>query len=326
MVIRTLLAACLMVLMAAAPATAGDGGDGGVCSERFPEVDWVRLDTPVDVYAAGVPEGHAERYEREIGGAVGQIADRYGRFDATVCLFDPDSGFDTSRFVSGSDRLHAMLFPDDALLLLSTENVGLTGEAAAFGLAHLAMWQYSDGTGFPEPQASTLAQYFRSEVRGREIYDHAEAKASNFFGPDVVTPWSAGVQANPMVWDPGVGHASFGGKKGPAADALSAASTHMADLVRYGMRTIGDEVFTNTDPLMWTELEAAWRNDLTIELMGTDQPTTGWRPGLAVAVGIVVGALLAFTLGFISKRRGRRRPETPDPIPGFFDDGSPSAG
>gem|GEM_PF-2524676 len=323
MVIRILLAACLLVLVAAVPATAGDEG---LCAERFPEVDWVHLDAPVDVYAAGVPEGHAERFVREITGAVDEIVDHYGELTATVCLFENDSGFDRTRFVSGSDRLHAILFPDDDLLVLSTENVGLTGEAAAYGLAQLAMWQYSDGAGFPEPQASTLAQYFRSEVRDREVYDHAEAKASNFFGPDVVTPWSTAVQANPLIWDPSVGRSSFGGKKGPAADAQSAASTHMADLVRYGMRTIGDDVFTNTDPVMWTELEAEWRNALTVELMGTDQPTTGWRPGLAVAVGIVVGALLAFTLGYISKRRGKRRPETPEPIPGFFDDGSSSAG
>ncbi len=323
MIVRMFLAAAVMVVAVAAPVGAVESGG---CAERFPEVEWTRLDTPVDVYAAGVPRGHAERYAREITGAVDQIVEHYGSFDATVCLFDPDSGFDTSRFVSGSDRLHAMLFLDEGLLLLSTENVGLTGEAAAFGLAHLAMYQYSDGVGFPEPQASTLAQYFRSEVRDREIYDHAEAKASNFFGPETVTPWSSGMQADPLVWDPGVGHASFGGKKGPAADAMSPSSTHMADLVRYGMKTIGERIFTDTDPVMWTNLEAAWRNALTVELMGTEQPTTGWRPGLAVAVGIVVGALIAFALGYISKRRNRKRPETPEPIPGFFDDGSPSGG
>jgi len=97
----------------------------------------------------------------------------------------------------------------------------------------------------------------------------------------------------------------------------------MADLVRFGMREVGEEIFTNTDPVMWTDLESQWRTTLTVELMGTDEPTTGWRSGLAIAVGIVLGAAIAVTLGYISKRRGRRRPETPEPIPGFFDATTP---
>ena len=316
MVARSLLVTLFLVLGVAAPAL---GQDTGACAERFPEVAWIRLDTSVDVYAAGVPEGHAGRYAGEINGAVDQIVEHFGPFDATVCLFAPDSAFDTSRFVSGSDRLHALLLTDEALLILSTENVGLMGSAAAFGLAHIAMWEHSGGVGFSEPQASTIAQYFRSEVRDRAVYDHAEAKAANFFGPEVVTPWSSAVQADPLAWDPGVGHSSFGGGTGPASDAASAASTHMADLVRFGMQEEGEEIFTNTDPTMWTALESRWRNALTAELMGTDEPTTGWRTGLAFAVGIVVAAAFAITLGFISKRRGRQRPETPQPIPGFFD-------
>jgi hypothetical protein len=317
MVVRLLLAVGLLLL--AAPSPAGAQGSGE-CAERFPEVEWVRLDTPVDVYAAGVPEGHARRYAKEISGAVIQIEDKYGSFDGTVCLFDPHSGFDTSRFVGPSQRLHALLFTDQAVMVLSTENVGLTGSAATAGLAHMAMWQQSGGAGFPEPQASTLAQYFRSEVRNRAIYDHSEAKASNFFGPDVETPWSSSVQARRIEWNPGVGRSSFGrAPKGPASDASSPASTHMADLVRFSMAETGDEIFTTTDPAVWTDLEQRWRRSLTVELMGTDQPTTGWRSGLAIALGIVLIAIIAVTLGFISKRRGRKRPDTPDAIPGFFD-------
>lgn len=317
MIRRSLLAAVLVVLAVASPAVAQDEGS---CAERFPEVEWMRLDAGIPVYATGVPEGHAARYAREISESVDRIVDHYGPFDATVCLFDPDSGFDTTRFVSGSKRLHALVLQDGALMVLSTENIGLTGPAAAFGLAQLALWQYSGGVGFPEPQASTIGQYFRSEVRDRAVYDHAEAKASNFFGPQVVTPWSSGAQANPLAWDPGVGHSSFGGSTGPASDAASAASTHMADLVRFGMDEVGEAVFTDPDPVMWTDLEGRWRNALTVELMGTDEPTTGWRSGLAIAIGIVLGAAIAVVLGFISKRRGRRRPETPEPIPGFFDE------
>ncbi|MEA2009506.1 MAG: hypothetical protein U9N78_02270, partial [Actinomycetota bacterium] len=191
MIGRSLLAGVLLTLGIAVPASAQSTG---ACAERFPEVDWVKLDTSVDVYAAGVPIGHAGRYAGEINGAVAQINEHFGQFEATVCLFDPDVGFDQSRFVSGSNRLHAILLPDDGMLVLSTENVGLTGSAAAFGLAHLAMWQHSDGAGFPEPQATTIAKYFQSEVRDRGIYDHATAKSANFFGPEVVTPWSATTQ------------------------------------------------------------------------------------------------------------------------------------
>lgn len=317
MVARSLAVAALLMGVVAVPAAAQSEG---VCAERFPEVDWVRLDTPVDVYAAGVPEGHAGRYEGEITGAVDQINGHFGEFDATVCLFDPDSDFDTSRFVSGSRRLHALLFVDDALLVLSTENVGLTGSAVAFGLGHVAMWQYSDGAGFPEPQASTIAQFYRSEVRDRAVMDHAEAKAANFFGPEVVTPWSAGIQSDPLAWDPASGRtARRDGPVGPAAAASSPASTHMADLVRYGMEHDGEGFITDPDPAVWTDLEAGWRDALTIEIMGTDQPTTTWKAGLAIAIAIVVGAAIAVAVGLYSKHRRRHRPETPEPIPGFFE-------
>jgi hypothetical protein len=318
MITCVLLAAALLVLGVAAPAVAQS--TGGDCAERFPEVEWVQLDTSVDVYAAGVPTGHAGRYAREINGAVAQIEVYFGPFDATVCLVDPDAGFDSSRFVSGSNRLHAILLPEDGMLVLSTENVGLTGSATAFGLAHLAVWQYSDGAGFPEPQATTIAQYFRSEVRDRAIYDHAEAKSANFYGPEVVTPWSAATQQSLLAWDPGRGRSTgFGGGYDPVAAASAASSTHMADLVRFGLIEDGDAFITNPDPAVWTDLEARWRNSLTIELMGTEEPTTTWKGGLAIAIGIVLVAVIAIALGLISKMRGRGRPETEEPIPGFFE-------
>lgn len=317
MIARVLLVASLLLLGVVAPAAAQTNGD---CAERFPEVEWVKLDTTVDVYATGVPAGHAERYAGEINGSVAQINEHFGSFDATVCLFDPNSGFDQSRFVSGSDRLHAILLPDDGMLVLSTENVGLTGSAVAFGLAHLAMWQYSDGAGFPEPQATTIAQYFRSEVRNRAIYDHAEAKSANFFGPGVVTPWSATTQQSPLKWDPSRGRATgFGGGYDPVATASAASSTHMADLVRFGFAEEVDGFITNPDAAMWADLEAGWRRSLTIELMGTEEPTRTWMGGLAIAIGTVIVALIAIALGLISKRRGRGRPDTEDPIPGFFE-------
>lgn len=321
---RALLSSMVLVLLVAMPATAQDGG---ACAERFPEADWIRVEAPVDVYAAGVPEGHAVRYSGEITGAVTQITSYYGEFDATVCLFDRDSGLDPTPYVSGSNRLHAMLFTDEALLVIATENVGLTGSAAAFGLAQVAMWQYSGGAGFPEPQASTISQFFRSEVRNREVMDHAEAKAANFYGPEVVTVWSAGTQQTLMMWDPSLGRSAASlGPTGPAAAAASPASTHTADLVRYGMSEDGDEFLTVPDAAVWTDLEARWRNALTVELMGTDEPTTTWRAGLAIAIGVVTLAVVAATLGFISKRRGKHRPDTPEPIPGFFEDSSSSAG
>jgi hypothetical protein len=196
----------------------------------------------------------------------------------------------------------------------------LTGSATAFGLAQIAMWQYSDGAGFPEPQATTISQYFRSEVRDRAIYDCAEAKSANFFGPAVVTPWGVTTQQSPLVWDPGRGRTTgFGGGYDPVATASAASSTHMADLVRFGLIEDGDGFISNPDPAAWTDLEARWRNSLTIELMGTDEPTTTWKGGLAIAIGIVVVAAIAIALGLISKRRGRGHPETEEPIPGFFE-------
>ncbi|MEA3510795.1 MAG: hypothetical protein U9R51_05100 [Actinomycetota bacterium] len=111
----------------------------------------------------------------------------------------------------------------------------------------------------------------------------------------------------------------------PVATASAASSTHMADLVRFGFAEEGDGFITNPDAAVWTDLEARWRTSLTIELMGTEEPTTTWKGDLAIAIGIVIVAAIAIALGLVSKFRGRGRPETEDLIPGFFESMTTSA-
>lgn len=321
---RVSRAICLMLLIAlfiVASAAPSQAEAGTTCADRFPEAEWTQLSSTLDLYATGVPTGHAERFATEINSSVTQIESQFGQFQATVCLFDPNSDFDQSRFTSGSGRLHAMLLTEDGLLLISTESVGHVGSAAAFGVAHIAMWQYSDGSGFLEPQASTIAQYFRSEARDRAILDHAEAKSTNFFGPEVTTKWGAGTQRGQISWDPSRGRPrgfDTGGYD-PVASASAASSTHMSDLVRFGLAQGSDEFITEPDNAAWADLEARWRSALTIELMGTEEPTTDWKGGVSIAAVSVLVAVIFVVLGYLSKRRKGNRPPTAEPIPGFFE-------
>jgi hypothetical protein len=286
------------------------------CSAFFPEVAWERVgDTTVELGVAGVPTGQIGRFASEIEASASAIERDIGGLEgAVVCLASPQAGIDTFDYVPATTRFHAILDGPNGLLVLSTERVGSIKPAAAFGLAHLALWDASDGQGWPEPLASAIAQWYRAVALDRlELY-HVQAQGIDFttdpitgegnyglnFGTDPIIDWFASTQPPVRVWDPTTNEAPIG------------------DFIEFTVDAEGTEVLLDTDEGAWQQREGAWRTALVADLTGRTTPTTTWRNGVILTVALILVASLIALGGWAAKRRLRRKGSTPAPIPGFF--------
>ncbi len=290
------------VIVVSAPAASADVGD--TCAQRFPEVSWSTVsDGGVRVEATALTDGLAQRFDREIAVIEGWIVDEIGPLDVTVCLVGTDAAFDVTRFVSGSQRFHARMEMDERLFVMSTERVGFVGPAAAWALAHHALWQHGVEGGHPEPISSVIGQWYRARILDRlELY-HREVMVDNFFDTDAVIAWTADRQPPTRDWDPERNFQAIG------------------DFVDFAVATYGTEILLESSGARWSEIEGEWRTALRADLTGRTTPTTDWIIGISLSVAIVVIAAIAAGLGFWSKRRKRQRTPTAAPIPGFFSEG-----
>ena len=296
------------VLVMAALAVAPDpvaAAPGDSCAERFPEVPWVDvLDGPVTVEATGLTEGLRGRYFEEISLVSGWIRDDIGPFSATVCLIENDSAFDTTRWVEGSQRFHARMEMDEQLVALNVERFGFVGPAAAWSLAHQALWQNTPLDAHPEPISSVIGQWYRARFLDRMELYYRDVMVENFFDSDfdtgAVIDWTASEQQPIVDWDPERNFQAIG------------------TFVDFAVAEYGTEVLLETDGARWSEIEAEWRAALLTDLTGRSTPTTDWMVGAAIAAGTLFVALVAVIIGLWSKYRRRERPQTEPAIPGFF--------
>lgn len=299
--ILVLIASALAAIVILSGTSDAKGASGDLCSDRFPETEWTVLSgSGISVEATGVPPGLAQRYFEEIEIASEWISEEIGSFAATVCLIDLSSDFDESRFSTESRRFHARMEMDEQLLLLNVERIGLVGPAASWALAHHALWQNGAQGGNPEPISSVIGQWYRARILNRlELY-HRDVMVDNFFDTEAVIDWTVDRQPPALDWDPENNFQAIG------------------DFVDFAVGAYGNEVLLETSGQRWSEIEGEWRQALRADLTGRTTPTTEWIVGIALAILVIVGGASAAALGIWSKRRRRRRPETSEPIPGFF--------
>ena len=271
------------------------------CPERFPQVEWVLVsDGDVAVYAASVPGAMAERFGREIELSSGWMADDIGPFGTVVCLVGDDVAYIGDEFATGSVGFHAHQDLPERFVMIETQRPGFVGPAAAYALAHQALWQNNGNEAFPEPIAIVIAQWYRARILERlELY-HSEVMFENFFDTDAVIDWTESSQESIQNWVPENNFRAIG------------------DFVDFAVAQYGTEVLLETDGAEWTRMEGEWRSALRADLTGRDTPTTDWVLGVAIAVSIVVVALIAIVVGLYSKHRKKDRIPTPPPVPGFF--------
>lgn len=304
---RRLLGVALTAIALAVGAFVGPGSAeaavGDRCSERFPEVSWTTVsDGAITVEAAGLTDGLMDRFGGEIALVGDWITSDIGPFTATVCLISNESEFDTGRWTSGSSRFHARMEMDERLVALNIERIGFVGPAAAWSLAHHALWQNSPSDAHPEPIASVIGQWYRARLLDRIEQYYRDVMIENFFDTDAVIDWTEGEQAPTLMWDPEWNFQAIG------------------TFVDFAVEQHGTSVLLETDGQRWSDIEGEWRMSLRSDLMGRTSPTTEWIGGVGIVVGVLLVTVVAIGLGLWSKHRRRERPSTPEAIPGLFSD------
>lgn len=297
-----------------------DASSRVTCPERFPQVEWTLVsDGDVAVYAAGVPDAIAERFGGDIELSSGWIVADIGSFETVVCLVGEDAAYIGDEFASGSVGFHAHMDLDDRLLVLETERPSFVGPAAAFGLAHQALWQNNGDEAFPEPLASVIAQWYRARVLERLDQYHHDAKVMNFFDTESAINWFRRDISVENVFDADTTINWTAAAQLPVHNWIPESNfTAVGDFVNFAVSEYGSDVLLETDGAAWTEIEREWKAALRADLTGRETPTTDWVFGVAIAVGILSVAVIAIGLGLYSKYRKKERIATPPPTPGFF--------
>lgn len=300
-VVVLVLGAMTLASLGAASADTGD-----TCAVRFPEASWSIVSVgSVSIEESGLAPEMAARFADEIGIAEEWLVDEIGPFEVNVCLIGAGSLFDVDRYREGSQRFHIASDLEEQLVVMNTvQSVGFVAPGMAFALTHHALYQNNGQVAFPEPLASSIAHWYRARMLDRLPYYHNDEMTSNLFDTESRIDWTAGQQEIFRTWNPERNFRSIG------------------DFVDFAARTRGLDILLVTNGAAWAEIEGEWRTALRIELTGRSTPTTGWKVGIAIIVTILVTGIAVATISIVQQRRGKRRPPTEAPIPGFFADPS----
>ena len=303
---------CLLVAAAIASVVwipAASAAVGATCADRYEEAEWTTTrDGGVTVQVTGIAEGLAARFTREVAIVESWLVDEIGSVDVMVCLVGEESTFDDSRYREGSQLFHIVSDLDEGFLSMNTDRATLfVAPAMAFGLSQHALYQANGNEPFPEPISSAISHYYRARILDRLPYHHRSERGLNLYETESVVDWTTGAQATHQEWDPEENVSTIG------------------DFVAFAVAREGSEVLGASDNETWSEIEAAWRTSLRIELVGTADPSTGWKGGAIAVSSVFLIAILVAGLGIWRKNRVTDRPATDPPIPGFFRDGDTSS-
>ena len=278
------------------------------CASVFPEAVWVAGDSSVvDVGFSSVAPGLADRFTSEIEATATPVTSEIGGLDSVaVCVAGRDPAIDVAMYLEPTKRFHAILDHDQDVLVLSAESPGNIRKAAAFGIPQLALWNASGRTGWPEPIASAIGQWYRARVLDRMTQYRVLSTGADFsvdrltgesnfgldFDTDARIEWVAGTQPAQRTWDP------------------SRNDTPIGYFIEYTVANEGIEVLFDPDAGAWERREEAWRSSLVTDLTGRDDPTTGWVTGVSIAVLMLIASAALATGSFLTKRRKQQRRTT----------------
>lgn len=292
-VMAVMLAAPLVAVHHDAEAQATSG-----CAERFPLTEWTPAATagPVTLWTAEVNQATADRYRDQIDGIVGLLEADVGQLDPIdVCVFGSEVTLDATGLLPENQRLHAVVFPAEDTVVVGATLPRFLEEAVTFGLTYTALWQTAEQlgfTGYPEPLATTIGQWYMARVKDRLDQHRSAMRTGLFFSDPEGTAesraWTEQSQSDAYVWNPQFLESPIG------------------DIVAFAVATRGAEVLSDPSQELWSAIELEYREALRQELVGEGSGTT-WMWG----AGIIIGALLL--AGFVAwlarreklKRRGR---------------------
>ncbi len=272
---------------ATAPAAAADR-----CAAMFAEADFAvpLLAGPVTVHATGVEAGLAARLAQDVAAPAGLIAGELGGLDGVeVCVFAGELPLDAEALGwPVGQRLRAISFGPERVLVLSAWQVGLFADAAALGLAHQAEWAIGDGH-YPDPLGGAVAQWYAARLDDRLPRDHSAMRYANLIRaiPEQI-PWTEGQIPERLLWNPEFQLSPIG------------------DFIDHVVRTEGLGALRDPDAVVLGRAQETWQRRLLAEATGSETGTKGWIGGVIV-VGLILTMGLALAIGgYLQHRRQRR--------------------
>jgi len=286
------------------------------CDERFPDQEWVGVvdEGGVAVHSAALDSGIAARFADDALEVAALLRSDLGSIpDMTVCVYGADTTLDGSELqdmglLPEGQRLHAVMFADEALLFVDAQQTRLVGDAISLGLANIALWHVAataGETGYPEPLASAIGQWYASRLNGKSGTHRATMRVAAFYndprGDAEASDWLVARQQPISVWNPEYQESPIG------------------DLVADAVAARGTGILRDPDPEEWAAADLAWRAALRRELLQGAEESRDWIGGALIAGGSIVAAIL---LALWGRHRSRRR-QVPigdiAQVEGFFD-------
>ncbi len=258
----------------------------------FPDVEFEESlpAGPVTVHTSGIAAELASRLARDVAAPAELIDAELGGLEGVeVCAFAGELPLDAQALGwPAGQRLRAIGFAHERVLVLSAWQVGLFADAAALGLAHQAEWAIGDGH-YPDPLGGAVAQWYAARLDDRLARDHATMRYANLVRavPEEI-PWTEGTIPERLLWNPEFQLSPIG------------------DFVDHLVRTEGLGVLRNPDAAALRRAQESWQRGLLAEATGSETGTKGWIGGVIV-VGLILTMGLALGVGgYVQHRRQRR--------------------
>lgn len=279
--------AAVAATLAAVPAAAAGG-----CEPMFPAIEFDESlpAGPVTVHVAGVAPALAARLAADVAGPAELIeAELGGLAGVDVCVFADELPLDSVALGwPEGQRLRAISFGPERVLVLSAWQIVLFADAAALGVAHQAEWGIGDGH-YPDPLGGAVAQWYSARLDDRLGRDHAAMRYANLIRaiPEEI-PWTEGAIPERLLWNPEFQLSPIG------------------DFVEHLVKTEGLGALRNPDAATLRRAQTSWQRGLLAEATGSETGTKGWIGGVAVISLILLMGLALAIGGYVQHRRQRR--------------------
>lgn len=287
-----LLAATALVGILAVPTSGGNAaGPVSRCAGRFPAAtfDTTAEAGPVMVHGSGISQAMTDRFADDFGDLVDPLQQEMGGLEGTaVCIFDDTLPLDGDALDwPSSQRLRAVAFGEEKLVVLSAWLIGTVPEGGHNGLLHVAQWQASAGD-YPEPFGNDVKGWYRNRLDGTVEAMHTLFVRQSVAEPLAMIPWSAGEMTDPLVWNPEFGYGGGG------------------DFTNFVVAREGVSILTAPSEADLVDLDRQWRAQLSDEAGNPEGGTRGWVIGLVAVVGVVILAVLMALWARYTRKRIER--------------------
>lgn len=221
----------------------------------------------------------------------------------SVCVFSSEFALDSRGSIGENYGTRAAAFLPEGVVVFNVAFLKDFDDGAAYGLSRIALWRRSAGPdelGSPEPLAPFVAARYVAQVT-QTLAAARNVDSSVLLGRPAIE-WVIADQAEAIEWLPG-GISHFGG-----------------GFIDWAVAEYGPAAIDERDPVVWDARVEEFLAQARLAATGSRLPSRDWIGGVAVVVGTIVLALVAFFSGWYPRRKARRRRRLKRPSdPGFFE-------